>query len=174
MIVNKLPFLFSILLLTACGTAAPITETKKKWIPLTDVLAWQQDNEKSREFTGGACSLNSFRVETGRVELDLTLCNPVVVFQPIAEALESGDRLLVEVYYRDLYSEDSATATIKLFFEDKTLWQKVISIPRRGDLIVEEFIVDEPVAAGSKIYFSVENHGVNNYSLVRFEKQVTE
>lgn len=115
--------------------------------------------------------------------LDSAYCNYLTAMQLTLTDIEPGDEVRVRLWHFALTADEPAEAYIALQVGERMLWQARLPIPCRAGIVgsgagdcpespvpaeadpaVSTATFDAP--AGTPIYFHIQNHGQNSYSLL--------
>jgi hypothetical protein len=109
--------------------------------------------------------------EFGALELSTATCNYASLEQPLAESIEPGDPLHIELWWSGLLAPEPAVAHLALLVDDALLWETEIEIPGPADARTIDF--DSPIAApaGATLTFHLHNHGQNSWTLGSVERR---
>lgn len=143
-------------------------------LPLAHANQWREspaDADPLPEHRPDVVACLGWREEFGALELSTGTCNYASLEQPLAEAVELGDRLRVELWWSGLFAPEPASAHIALLVDDALLWETEVEIPGPADARTIEF--DSPIAApaGATLTFHLHNHGQNSWTLGAVERR---
>lgn len=111
------------------------------------------------------CSTGAWGEELGALEVSTSKCNYLSVEQPLAEAIELGDPLRVQVWWQALIASEPATAHLALLIDGQPIWEEHVTIPGAAEARSISFA--SPIAAepGAVVTFHLHNHGANSWTL---------
>lgn len=118
-----------------------------------------------------SCGESDIEINADNVEINTNRCNHATLTQPSLHAVEAGTHLELGLWWQALVSETSATAHIGLSIGDADLLHLELEIPGPPDVFEAESKVKTALAQGTPVYFHVNNHGVNSYTLHRVAVQ---
>ncbi len=95
-------------------------------------------------------------------------CAWATLVQQSTLPLKKGDILNLRIWHFELTGE--GPAHVKLRIGEWVFFEKEIQKPHKAQLIAESIVVPFDFDIGSQIYFHVDNHGANEYSLVELSK----
>lgn len=141
-------------------------------VSLIDHQSWTLLSPESDPFWVGdddrvPCGESDIELNEDTVEINTNRCNHATLAQPSLHAVEEGAQLELGLWWQALASETSATAHIGLSIGDSNLLQLELEIPGPSDTFETETKTPAPLAQGTPIYFHVNNHGINSYTLHR-------
>ena len=148
--------------------------------PLVTPAAWTATPTASDPFAtdtteGSGCPSTTFGAEMFGAEEVFSVngagCAWLTVQQPLAHEVRPGDQLRVRLWNFSLTGPAGSAAHIALHAGDTPLWGVEVPIPAPSHLYVDTVVVNEALPAGTPVYFHVDNHGSNSYSL--FEVTLT-
>lgn len=145
-------------------------------LPLAHASDWKESPASADplpEHRPDAVTCLGWGEEFGALELSTATCNYASLEQPLAEAIEIGDQLHIELWWSGLFAPDSATAHLALLVDDALLWETEVEIPGPADARTIEF--DSPISAlaGATLTFHLHNHGQNSWTLGAVERRST-
>lgn len=116
------------------------------------------------------CPANAWGEELGVFEVSTGECNYLSVEQALAEGVEIGDRLRVQVWWQPLIANEPATAHLALLIDGQPIWDEHVAIP--GSAEARAIELDSPIAAepGAIVTFHLHNHGANSWTLAELAK----
>jgi hypothetical protein len=162
---------------TACDPADPIdTSTPPLYAeprPLVYAQDWTttapaEDPLTEHRPAETFCPPSAWAEEFGTLEVSTTTCNYFSVEQPLAEPIEIGDELRVQVWWQSLIATQPATGHLALLIDGTLVWEVHVEIPGASDARSIRFA--SPVAAepGATVTFHLHNHGANSWTLAEF------
>ena len=95
-------------------------------------------------------------------------CPWATVAQTTLVDLEAGDSLNFRIWHFELTGEGPARIAIQI--GDWVALDLQVEKPHKAQLIADTIRVPEAIPSGSQVYFHVDNHGANEYSLVELSK----
>jgi len=116
--------------------------------------------------------------------LDSGYCNYLTMVQATRAPIRAGDEIFIRFWHFALTAPQGGRAYLALAVGDRVIWDARLPIPCRGGIVgaipdgdcvdtpgaadadPARFVADFDAPAGAPIYFHVQNHGDNNYSLV--------
>jgi hypothetical protein len=117
-----------------------------------------------------ACPSAAYRAEAGFFEVESDRCAYAVFSQPLAGALQAGDRLDFVAWHLDLWAQVPAEARVVLQIEDEVIWEARFAVPGSEaiDTLEEPVAADHP--AGATAWWHISNHGFNSWRLGDVER----
>jgi hypothetical protein len=145
-------------------------------LPLAHASDWREssaDTDPLPEHRPDVVACLGWGEEFGALELSTATCNYASLEQPLAESIEPGDRLHIELWWSGLFAPEPATAHLALLVDDALLWETEVEIPGPADARTIEF--DSPISAqaGATLTFHLHNHGQNSWTLGAVERRST-
>ena len=140
--------------------------------PLVEIDAWSLTAGLDDPFWsshGGddaaRCSGVHWRTEGLGVEVDTQACNYVTLTQTSVQPIAAGQRVQVRAWWQILASVEPTEGYIAVLIGDWLLFDERVAIP--GDADARTVRIESPRAypAGTPIYFHVDNHGYNSWTL---------
>jgi hypothetical protein len=116
--------------------------------------------------------------------LESGYCNYLTMVQPTRRAIHAGDEIHVRFWHFALDAPYGGRAYMAIQVGDRVVWDARLPIPCRGGIVgaipdgdcidtpgaadadPARFVAEFDAPAGAPIYFHVQNHGANHYSLV--------
>ncbi len=137
---------------------------------LVDELAWAPVADADDPFVhlrpqGRTCDPEGIFVEDGLLEVDTLRCPWATVSQPSPIDLQPGDELSALVFHGPLVSDPPSEGQVLLRLASIDLIDEVVAIPAGTALYERSEVVQDPIAAGTPIYFHVHNHGGNDWRM---------
>jgi hypothetical protein len=116
------------------------------------------------------CPVSAWGDEFGTLEVSTGECNYLSVEQPLAEGIEIGDELRVQVWWQSLISSEPATGHLALLIDGELLWETHVAIPGASD--ARSIAFASPIAAepGAIVTFHLHNHGANSWTLAELAR----
>jgi len=167
-----------LLLLGCAGCVAdsePEAEPEPQWRSLVDPTLWLPVQVESPfiDESGNALPCNTEQgvvVEELNLETVLSVmtqfCSFVTVEQPLLHAVDSGDTLRVRFWHSELTAPDDSVAHASVLIAGQPIWSEQFPIPMEGEYIDAEFPALDDFEQGQDVWFHVDNHGANEYSLI--------
>lgn len=103
-------------------------------------------------------------------EIDTGACNYATVVQETLADLDAGAEIAVRLWHYDLVSADPGTAYTAISLAGEIVWEYESPIPGDATLVRETVTTGAGAPAGTPVYFFVQNHGVNQYELIDFDR----
>lgn len=106
-------------------------------------------------------------------KLDTSACNYLTATQPLLEDVKKGDTLEVLMHhYAIIFGEGSYKLAVQIGDSETVAWSKMTSsVPLAQTWIQETFSAPVAAPAGTPIYWHVENHGKNEWSVFDIRKK---
>lgn len=111
------------------------------------------------------CVGDGFRLEPQWLEIDTAECNWVTLEAVARVAVERGQALRVTVSHFDLNAPAASEGVAELTLGGCDAWSKRVAIPSPAAVYTETFASPCEVAARSRVYFHLHNHGQNTWQL---------
>lgn len=140
-------------------------------------------------FCDNACHFPEFlQVGEYSYTLESPYCNYLTMVQETRGPIAAGDEFFIRFWHFTLTAPAGARAYLAIQIGDRVVWEARLPIPCRGGLVgvVENgdcidtpgaadvdparFVADFDAPTGTPVYFHVQNHGDNNYSLVELSR----
>ena len=145
-------------------------------LSIIDQKAWTQVDFKKDPFEAPDDATCDAQSGIGSETLDgedtlavLTgFCSWATVEQKSKVEVKKGDVLNLRIWHFELSGE--GPAHVKLRIGEWMLFEREIPKPHKAQLIAESIVVPFDFDIGSQVYFHVDNHGANEYSLVELSK----
>ena len=94
-------------------------------------------------------------------------CNYIVVNQKTLEDIQEGDTLKIRFWHSQLTAPFDSLAITSIVLDEEEIWREEFRIPLlKSELSKSEWKAPRDIPAGTSIYFHVNNHGNNEYSIV--------
>ena len=116
------------------------------------------------------CGVTDMGEEYGGIEISTTRCGHMTLTQPILSDLQAGDLLEIVVWHSPLVSETPAQGLMSVDLEEVTLWSETLLIPNVARSWTLTLEVTESFARGASMFFHVQNHGTNAYTLLSVKR----
>jgi len=104
--------------------------------------------------------------------VETEFCSYVTVEQPTRLELRAGDSVKVRFYHAPLTGPPDAMAHIGLALGDQLVWSRDIPIPAGNQFISETLTLTQDLPAGTPVLFHVDNHGDNEYALIKLSLEL--
>ncbi len=143
---------------------------------LIDQERWNQTSMESDPFLPPEDAICDAASGIGNESLDgettiaiLTdFCPWATVSQPSLLELSAGDTIDFRIWHFELVGDGPANIAVQI--GDWIAVDKQIEKPHKAQLLAETIVVPKAFPSGSQVYFHVDNHGANEYSLVELSK----
>ena len=124
--------------------------------PKTEDHSCEEEGYKS-EFLGGSYV---FSVLT-------TFCDYIIVRQETLVDIQEGDTVKIRFWHSQLTAPFDYVAVANIVIDEEEIWREEFPIPLlESGISKSEWIATRDILADTPIYFHVNNHGSNEYSLV--------
>lgn len=171
--------------LVACGDneavttehSAPVTTAREEQpldtsVSLIDHQRWQLLSAEDNPFWVAnderiPCGESDVEFNADNVEINTNRCNHATLSQPLLRTVEAGAQLELGLWWQPLVSETQATAHLGLSIGDVNLLHLELEIPGPADVFESESESTARLPQGTPVYFHVNNHGINSYTLHR-------
>lgn len=150
-------------------------EPEAQWLALVEANLWQPVHVESPHLVVPD-KLPPCDTELGVVAEELNLeqvlsvmtqfCSHVTVEQPLLHALEQGDSLRLRFWHSELTAPSSSEANVALLIGEQLIWSEQFPIPMQGEYLDLQLSAPQDFAQGDAVWFHVDNHGANEYSLI--------
>jgi hypothetical protein len=134
------------------------------------VAAASADPFLPRRPQGSVCEDGSFRPEISFeeqvIEINTARCDYLTLVQPAKTSVMRGEILYIRLWHYNLTAPSGGAAYIAVGFGDCLMLEEPRPIPSLSRVTVARFPAPISIAAGTPIYFHVDNHGANTYDLV--------
>jgi hypothetical protein len=154
---------------------APVSQLYAEPRPLVHAQDWtatapEDDPLAEHRPAETICPTSAWADEFGTLEVSTSACNYFSVEQALAEPLEIGDELRVQVWWQSLIAIPPAIGHLALLIDGELVWEAHVEIPGASDARSIRFA--SPVAAepGATVTFHLHNHGANTWTLAEFAK----
>lgn len=159
---------------SGAGDASTSTPSPRERVSLVDFMAWSEVgssddpwNDRPADFM---CAADGFGYELFAAEdsyfVNTAKCAYMTATQGSVTDVRVGEEIAARIWYFDLSGPDGAQAHIVLRLGDRDIFDETIPIPAASTLLHTRFIAEEPVPAGTPVYFHVHNHGANEYYML--------
>jgi hypothetical protein len=116
------------------------------------------------------CPVSAWGDEFGTLEVSTSACNYLSVEQRLAEGIEIGDELRVQVWWQSLISTEPATGHLALLVDGELLWETQVAIPGASDARSIRFTSPLAAEPGATVTFHLHNHGANTWTLAELAR----
>ena len=110
------------------------------------------------------CTLGSWLLEPGGIEVNTQTCNYASFGQPSLVEVVPGARIVGSLYHFDLFAAEPATAHVALLIGEDLVWEQEIAIPGPANA----FTIDVPASfaapVGTPVNLHLHNHGQNTWT----------
>ena len=138
------------------NTWAPSQSGASLFGPLPEAICEAETSYRAEDLGGEYV----FAIET-------TQCSYLTVEQPSLLSLQPGDSITVRFYHGALTAPFDSVAHLGIAIGEKKLWSKDVPIPSGNAFIIELIEIDFALPQGTPILFHVDNHGDNEYALIK-------
>ena len=97
-------------------------------------------------------------------------CNYASLGQPSLRPLIAGERVVVEFWHLQLWSEEPAEAHVALFIGDWMVFEDHIAVPGDEAFYAPSAVVPVDMPTGTPVVFHLHNHGQNSWRLLRVDR----
>ena len=166
----------ALLLVGGCVTSPEaLPDPEPHWRPLVEAALWQPVQAQSSFFEEPDKALPC-NTELGVVAEELNselvlsvmtqFCSHVTVAQPLLDAVEQGQRFRLRFWHSELTAPLESVASVVVLVAGELIWGEQFPIPSDGEYIDVELAAQSDFEEGQDVWFHVDNHGANEYSLI--------
>ena len=112
-----------------------------------------------------ACGPQDWRAELSGVEVTTVGCNYVTLQQALPQPIAAGQLVRLEAWWQTLASVEPAEGHIAVWIGDWPVLEERVAIPSDADARSIEQPAPAAIAEGTPIFFHVDNHGFNSWTL---------
>ena len=116
------------------------------------------------------CETHDYHIEqTGEalaLEVSTRQCNYLSLSQPTELAIAAGNQIQIRVWHQELQSPTPSEGHLAIRIGTTTVWQHSVAIPAESGLIEAIVPASKDESVGTPLYFHLDNHGVNTWSLL--------
>ena len=166
----------AMLALTGCAPAAKKADAGLVATPvqLLDHGRWREGGPSVDPFPDHrpalvSCATGSWAREGETLEANTEWCNYILITQPLAHALASGQQLRVIFWHATLTAPQPAVAHAAIAISGKTIWERQIPIPQEAASYEDVVTVPLAIAVDAPIVYHLHNHGGNVWNLNKLE-----
>ncbi len=143
------------------GGAGPVIATDLWTVEAADDPFWSETlSEDIRP-----CTPQDWRAEPNGIEVQTTNCNYITLTQPLLQPLRAGQGLRVQLWWQTLASVEPAEGRIAVWVGDWRFFDERVPIPSEADARTLSRSSPRSFADGTPVYFHVDNHGFNSWTL---------
>ena len=159
----------ALLLASACGSgpgdepaAVGLVVSKDLWVAMPAQDPFWPDSAAAEPHL---CSPQDWRSEPNGIEVQTVNCNYITLTQPLMKPVRAGQSVRLQVWWQTLASLEPAEGRIAVWIGDWRYFDERVPIPSEADARNLSRPSPSRIAAGTPVYFHVDNHGFNSWTL---------